>query len=211
MIRRSIVMGVVGVSGAVALAGEPGPIFDPYGDAVAVFGSETPLLDIESMDMRYDSTEIVVSMSFYTPIAAPSAERPNSIAGFIEMDTDQDPRTGHPTLQNIYSPPFAEIELGADFYCDLFTEIAHPGYVDVILDLDIEPVATVPITFNDFGFQFVIPLDALEDDGLLDFSTVIGTIEQPTDALEVVGQSVPAPASMTLAAVAGLIGARRRR
>lgn len=214
MVRNSSFFG--GVIGALALAGaaaaQPGTVQDPFGDASAVFEWDgVPVLDIESAGMVYDSTQVVVSMSFYTPIAAPSLELPNSIAGFIEMDTDQNASTGTPTLQNIYSPPFAHIDLGAEFYCDLFTEIAHPGYVDIIVDLGVEPVAIVPITFHDYGFEFAIPLSALDDDGLMNFSTVIGTIEQPNDALETVGHSVPGPASLALGAVAGLVGTRRRR
>lgn len=211
MTRLTMTLGVLAAACGLAQAGEPGPIFDPFGDAHDTFGDGPPLLDIEMLGVTYDSTDVHVTMTFFTTIAPASAELPESITGLIEFDTDQDAGTGARPLQNEFSPPFAELSFGTEFGCDLFSEIGHPGFIDVVNPHTFEVVATVPIHFTDTSLQFSVPLDAIDDDGRLDFTSVIGTDHQPTDAMEVVGQSVPGPSALALLSLGGALGARRRR
>lgn len=193
-------------------AGEPSPVVDPFGDAVDVFGEGGPLLDIDTIDVRYDAEHLLVSMSFHTEISAPSAHRANSLVGAFEFDVDRDPATGEEPLQNEFAPPFAGLSAGIDFAASFFTEEDHPGFVE-IHDTSFHLVSTVPIEFTSHGLSFAVPLDDLGSDGVVDFTTVIGTAHQPTDATNVVGRSVPVPTpgSLTLLALAGATAARRRR
>jgi hypothetical protein len=211
MHHLTTVLSILAASCGVAHAGEPGPIFDPFGDAIDTFDEGSPLLDIDMLDVRFDATDLHVTMTFYTPIAPASAELPESIVGVVELDTDQNSATGQSPFQHDFAPPFADLDFGTEFICELFSEIAHPGYIDILNTSNFDLVATVPIHYTETSLQFSVPLHAIDDNGRLDFTSIIGTEFQPTDAMDVVGQSVPAPSALALLAGGAAFGARRRR
>ncbi len=211
MTRLTVILGMLAASCGLAHAGNPGPVFDAFGDAIDTFGEGAPLLDINMLQVTYDATDVEVTMTFYTTIAPASAELPESVMGVIEFDTDQNAATGHHPFQNEFAPPFAALDFGAEFSCELFSELAHPGFIDIFDLASLDLVATVPITYTDTSLRFSVPLDAINDDGRLDFTSIIGTDFQPTDAMDVVGQSVPGPSALALLSLAGAIGARKRR
>jgi hypothetical protein len=187
------------------------PVVDPMGDAQDTFGAGPPLLDIDTISVSYNATDLMFSMTFHTPIAAPSEALPESMGGLFEMDLDLNSLTGAPPLQNAFSPPFAMLDIGADFILDLFSEAVHPGFVD-LFPIGPGVPALVPVTYTDFSVSATIPLSALnDDDGELFFTTIIGTFPQPTDATDVVGLSVPAPGAAMLLGFGALASTRRRR
>jgi hypothetical protein len=192
------------------LDGTPSPIQDPKGDAQNSLGAGPPLLDIETIHLSHADGLLSFSMSFFTPIAAPSTGLPEGVVGVIELDTDRNIATGAPPVQNGFSPPFASLSLGADYLVLLFSEAINPGFVDIV-DSSFNPVGTVPISFTPTSFAGDIPLGMLGgDDGIMDFTTIIGTVPQPTDAIDVVGTSVPEPATLAMLLAAAAIGLRRR-
>ena len=205
-----------GMAAAASVASSPamGNLIDGFGDAQDTFGMGPPLLDIAAMFMLFDANFLHFEMTFLTPISAPSSGQPNGVVGLLEFDTDQNAATGLSPAQNQFSPPFASLVAGIDFGVVLFTEIDHPGFVDVFDASTMKIVDTVAITYGPMSFSGSIPLASLGgDDGILNFTTTIGTFPQPTDATDVVGTSklIPAPAAMALLGLAGLMGARRRR
>lgn len=207
---------ICGMAAAASVLSSPamGNLVDAFGDAQDVFGAGPPLLDIDTMFMLYDASFLHFEMTFHTPISAPSLGQADGVVGSLSFDTDQDPATGVSPAQNQFSPPFAFLDAGMDFGVDLFSEVLHAGFVDVLDLSDFSIVDTVRITYGPMSFSGSIPLASLGgDDGILDFTTTIGTIPQPTDATDVVGTSklIPAPAAMALLGLAGLISARRRR
>ncbi len=207
---------ICGMAAAALVASSPamGNLIDAFGDGQDTFGMGPPLLDIDTMFMHFDASFLHFEMTFHTPISAPSLGQPDGVVGFLEFDTDQNAATGLPPLQNFFSPPFAFLDAGMDFGVDLFSEFLHAGFVDVLDLSDFSIVDTVRITYGPMSFSGSIPLASLGgDDGILDFTTTIGTIPQPTDATDVVGTSklIPAPAAMALLGLAGLMGTRRRR
>ncbi len=207
---------ICGMAAAALVASSPamGNLVDAFGDAQDTFGSGPPLLDIDTMFMLYDVSFLHFEMTFHTPISAPSFGLPDGVVGFLEFDTDQDPATGLSPVQNSFSPPFDFLIAGIDFAVDLFSETIHPGFVDVFDTSTFRIVDTVAITYGPMSFSGAIPLTSLGgDDGILDFTTTIGTIPQPTDATDVVGTSklIPAPATLALLGLAGLTMGRRRR
>ena len=162
---------------------------DPMGDAQNTFGAGPPLLDIATVSVTYDATTLYFTMTFFTPISPPSASMPDSVGGTLEFDTDQNAATGGTPLQNVFSPPFASLSAGWEFEIDLFSETIHPGMVD-ILDSTFFVVGTVPIVYGPTSFSGEIPLSMLgNDDGIVDFTTIIGTNPQPTDATDSVATS----------------------
>ncbi len=206
---------ICGMAAAALVASSPamGNLIDAFGDAQDVFGAGRPLLDIDTMFMLYDASFLHFEMTFHTPISAPSLGQPDGVVGFLEFDTDQNAATGLPPLQNFFSPPFEFLIAGLDFLVALGSEARHPGFVDVF-DSNFILVDTVSITYGPMSFSGSIPLASLGgDDGILDFTTTIGTFDQPTDATDVVGKSklIPAPATLALLGLAGLTMGRRRR
>jgi len=207
---------ICGMAAAALVASSPamGNLIDAFGDAQDTFNAGGPLLDIDTMFMLYDASFLHFEMTFHTPISAPSFGQPDGVVGLLEFDTDQNAATGLPPIQNDFSPPFAFLISGSDFVVGLFTEIDHPGFVDVFDAITFRIVDTVRITYGPMSFSGSIPLVSLGgDDGILDFTTTIGTIPQPTDATDVVGTSklIPAPATLALLGLAGLTMGRRRR
>lgn len=198
---------VPGVAGGI----QDSPVVDPLGDAVDTFGAGPPLLDIDTIDVTYDATDLSFSMTFHTPIAPASAGVPESLAGVFEFDIDKDPFTGNAPVQNIFSPPFAFLNLGIDYVLDFNSEAATPGQA-LLLPIGAGDATLIPLEFTEFSVSGVIPLDSLGfDDGDLHFSTIIGTGPQPTDATNVIGASVPAPGAAALLVIGGLGLTRRRR
>jgi hypothetical protein len=205
--RTTAAIGVASLSAAA----QSGPVIDAFGDAVPVFGEPTPLIDIDTLDVRYDATDLYITMTFHTPIAPASAGRPNSLVGLIELDTDENPDTGVEAVQNMYAPPFAPVGLGVDYFCDFFTEHDTPGFISILKHPLHEPVATVPVEFTERSVRFAVPLATLGGDGRLNFTATVGTFDQPTDAMDTIGRSVPGPTALAFVATAGLLAPRRRR
>ncbi len=140
--------------------------------------------------MTFDATDLFFEMTFHTPISPASVLAPDSVAALLEFDTDQNPGTGFPPLQNFFSPPFVPLVAGTDYAVDLASELFHPGFVDVVQLPSFILVDTVPITYGPMSFSGQIALASLGgDDGVVDFTSIIGTFSQPTDATDEVGTS----------------------
>ena len=194
-------------------------IFDPKGDAVAVFGKPGPLLDLDTVALVYDANFLYFEVTFFTPIQPASSGAPNALYGFIDLDVDQSSKSGVPPIQNMWSPPFESLKLGVDFLITLF-DLPTPGQVAVVDAADFSVVAIVEVEFSRFSISGAVPLDVISlpalggmEDGLVDYAATIGTFVQPTDAGDFAGTSVliPAPGSIVFLGLAGMVGPRRRR
>lgn len=184
------------------------PVIDPLGD-VADLGFGGPLTDLESISVWYSATDLHFALSFYTPVAPTSAGLPESLFGYTEFDTDQDPTTGFAPFQNFYGV-FDVVDFGTDFAIS-HNDTNHPGRFEVV-DVNSGPVGLVDVAFTQFGFSGAIPLAWLGmDEGVVDFVTIVGTPLQPTDATNVVGTSVPAPGAAALLVLGASMASRRRR
>ena len=183
---------------------------DGFGDAIDSFGAGGPILDIDTLNINYDSANLYFDLSFHTPISAPSDGSNDSVVGFIELDTDQSDETGIFPIQNSFSPPFASLTgVGVDFLIVL-DDSATPGS-GFLTDANLNFLNSVALTYGPNSVSGHLPLsDIGNDDGLLNFTTTIGTIPQPTDATDIVGTStataIPDPAG---AAVLGAIAIGR--
>lgn len=186
---------------------------DGFGDAQNSLGFGEPLLDIDTLNVQFDSTTLYFEMLLHTPISPSSAAADNSIVGAIEFDTDQSDETGIAPLQNGFSPPFDFLSgVGVDFLLVL-DDSASPGSF-FLADPFFNFLELVDVDFTSNGFSGQMPLSSLgNDNGLINFTTTIGTFLQPTDATDSVGTStaIPEPASSVLIVAIGLIGLSRRR
>ena len=160
-----------------------GPVaMDPEGDT---FGFEPVQLDIISAaaSMSEDEDTLLLDMNFATPIAAPSANLPESVVGFWDLDLDQDLATGIPSKQSELAPADQQGgPLGVDAYIDLASESLQPGLVNIIDTGNSSVIGTASITYGTNSLQIAVPLSLLDDDGTLNYGTLIGTDQEWTDA-----------------------------
>ena len=158
-----------------------GIVFDDPADDT--FGFESPQIDIESVNAFVSGGNVNLVMSFFTPISAPSTGAPEGVVGYWDLDLDQDSTTGAPSNQSGFAPPEQQGgPLGAEIYIDLFSEEFQPGSVSLIDTNTFETIGTAPITYDSNSLEIQIPLSLLDDDGSLNYGTIVGTFFEPTDA-----------------------------
>jgi len=173
-------------------------------------------------------------VTFAGPIAPASAFAPNSLVGYIDLDTDANPATGGDSPwggpvpggnswinffvnQGTVPPPL--IALGDELFVDLFSEALNPGFVDVRRTSDSGLAGQVAIAYGANSFSFFLP-DALLPPGSVanfNYGILVGTFAEATDRApngSVPAQvEVPEPATLTLCGIvsAGMIGWYWRR
>ena len=153
---------------------------DPSGDT---FGFDSLQLDIASVGAFSDGDSLTFNMDFFTPIFAPSTGAIEAVTGFLDFDLDRDASTGAPSSQSEFAPPDQQGgNLGVEVFIDLFSEEFQPGFVDLVDANTFDLLGTVPISYDEAAFSIQIPLSLLEDDGVLNYGTVIGTFSEATDA-----------------------------
>ncbi|MDJ0661973.1 MAG: S8 family serine peptidase [Crocosphaera sp.] len=153
---------------------------DPPGDTFGYYDA----LDIKSLSGSVSGGYLTLTMEFFTPIAPPSSyDYYNAVVGYWDLDVDQNTATGVPSNQSYFAPPDQQGgPLGVDVYVDLFSEEYQPGLVNLVDTTTYSTIATVPITYNIDSLQIEIPLSVLDDDGSINYGTVVGSFYEPTDA-----------------------------
>jgi hypothetical protein len=193
---------------------------DPIKDT---FGEEPVQLDISAIDAIFTKTEITFEISFFTPISPASAFADNSVVGIIDIDTDRDETTGVISAQSFFAPP-PPSGLGVEFIIDLLSENRSPGFVDVVKPVGPnrgEVVGNVAIAFTANSLSVTVPLTFLgNDDGLVNYGTVIGTYVGPVIGTFVeltdeapnnpvaTSRSVPEPSLIAGLLILGVLGTR---
>ena len=142
-------------------------INDPAGDA------EGPV-DVITVSAGSDGSS-VVSMELEFSAATPVTR----VAGYVFLDTDQDPSTGEPAEWWTGLPTQ---DVGMEYLVDLFG-LQNADPVVYVLDLSTyEVVAEVPAVVGEHTVGFDLPLEALgDDDGFINTAMVLGTMDVPTD------------------------------
>ncbi len=142
-------------------------INDPIGDAE---GS----VDVGTVRAGSDGSSIVsmaLDFSPSTPI--------DQTAGYVFLDTDQDPSTGVPATDLAGLPTQ---DIGAEFFLDLFGTHDPDPVVLVVDAFSFEVVAAVPVTFTGQTMAFDIPIEALGGaDGAINTAMVLGDFSAPND------------------------------
>ncbi len=146
-------------------AGPLDPIIDdPIGDAVGP-------VDMTTISAGTDQLEASFRIDFSptTPLG--------ELAGYLFLDTDQDPTTGLPP-ESLNGLPTQDV--GVEYFVDLFS--ASFGEVLVFDAATFELTAVLPATISDQSLSFDVPLDAVGgDDGSMNVAAVMGNFAGPTD------------------------------
>jgi hypothetical protein len=216
-----------------ASASSAGPILDPMGDQFPGAGVGPDIVAYSAELLLGPPRVVAFSVTFKDPISPPSAGQPNSILGFIDLDTDKNGATGGNAAFG-YTPPGGAswinfgvdngflagppIGLGAEFFVELGSEAG--GFVSVVNAFTNVTVGAVPIGFSANGFSLTIPLSLLGNpaEPYFNYGLVVGDLNGSADRApngSAAAVITPEPASAILfglvgAATAG-VGYRRRR
>lgn len=207
-----------------------GPVFsDPTGD---VFGGTSP--DIVSYSGDHLGGVFTFTASFAGAIAPASASAPNSIFGYIDLDTDQSAATGGNAPWGADQPGgnswinFAvangflngpPIGLGDEFFIDLGSELFTPGFVGLYRTSDNSLVSLIPISFTSNSFSLTFDGSNLGTPGPVNYGLYVGGVDDfagdraPNGALAAVTTPEPTSAvalGLLCAAAAGGFYRRRR-
>jgi hypothetical protein len=153
------------------------PFTDPAGDTLSnPGGSGTRAIDLLEIRGSYKADSLIMTFRFAAPVQPASARAANSLAGYVEFDTDENTATGDPPITSALGGSAA---LGVDYVLDLFSADST--------SVDLDRVSTgissrVSARFSGDSLVVRIPLSTLgNDDGNFKFAMVIGTLERPTD------------------------------
>ncbi|MGQ9478012.1 MAG: hypothetical protein ACUVRH_05950 [Candidatus Bipolaricaulia bacterium] len=163
-------------------------LIDPLGDA---FGPKT--YDIKSITTSRTSTTLTITLTFTTPTSIPSPGHlvgAEDLAGFITLDTDEDPATGISSANSFYCPSLPPSANGVDFFISLFFRNTAGNY-DVYETTTFTDVGDATPTLVGKVLTLNIPLTALEgDDGRTYLNSVMGDDSNPTDCIPDEGAAV---------------------
>jgi len=163
---------------------------DPPADTLGQAGTATRrAIDARQFGGSVDANEIVIELSFVQPIAPYSAKTAASVEGYIDLDTDENVKTGIPAYAD--EQQLGTTGLGADYYVDLNDDGAgHVAFVNVAT----KEAIPVSIAFSGSSLTVRIPRELVgRDDGNFRASAVVGTSERPTDLLPNTGHYVVHP------------------
>ncbi len=196
---------------AVAFAAESAfgdVIWDFPDDAGDTYGVLDPQHDMLNTRVLLAATCITFEVAFADPVSPPSQFGADLVAGYLELDLDQDASTG--AESNVTRFGNEPSGLGVEYFIDLSSELFDPGYVELVDAATVTAMARLPILFGSHSFSLTIPLDQLNhDDGAMNFGIIVGNLTAPTPSPtdQLVG-SVPEPQGALLftLALAVLIG-----
>jgi hypothetical protein len=181
-------------------------ITDPTGDT---FNSGT--IDIVGTEVILSPTTTTIRFKFASEIAAASAAAPNSLIGFIDLDTAAgsvgslpwgEPVPGGNNWINFFqgalNVPGPTVAMDAEFYIDLFSEFFHPGLVDIISVAANTSVGTGTATFEGNLVTISFASSLIGSPGSLKYSSLVGDPFVPTDRAPngsdpLLAEVVPAP------------------
>ena len=144
-------------------------VTDTVGDA---FGSGPVRHDITSVSATADATTFCLTVNFAGAIAPADSVSDRAVAGFIEFDTDANPKTGPRGATDSFCPQHSG--LGVETTLDLFSvsqgqaQMAPGGQL-------------VPVSFENTSFTAAIPLSDLGGSSTFNAAMVLGTVAEPTD------------------------------
>jgi hypothetical protein len=180
-VRSGFVAALVALAlgcGSPAVLTEPGAPFDfqftdPAGDTLAPPADAPadlpPPIDLVGVSGSVTPDRVTIVLEFVDPVSPWSARVPNSLDGFLDLDTDESASTGLASAGGT--------GLGADYYLDL--RDLKPGQL-ALVNYAGRSFVYVPVTFAGNTVTIEIPRGDLgDDDGQFLMSLVVGVNGQP--------------------------------
>lgn len=164
---------------AVGFAGLLDPVPDEFSTA-ASDGMVPP--DIKALIAWREAEVLVVLMAFAEEVVPDDIGGPNTVFGYLEFDTDQDPTTGVVPRTDELRPPGVPGSTGmkSDFYVNIGASATPTEYT--VWQSGLDPTGTIKPVFDFDVIVFEIPAALLGgDDLVLDMATIVGTEPEPTD------------------------------
>ncbi len=152
-------------------------IADPAGDT---FGTGAINIDVTSFSATTIEDELVLALGFAEAIAPPSSDAANAIAGFIDLDVDNNAATGEASFVDFVAG--LESGTGSDFHVDLLSYDAADGAVDLVTAAG-AVAGRVAMTLSANTLAVRVPLALMADDGAVRAVAVVGTHAEATDAV----------------------------
>jgi hypothetical protein len=153
-------------------------VTDPAGDGFATPAAEhsTPP-DLVQVRAWVEAGQLQIKM-WYTDFPESGVRGgEDALVGYVDLDTDQNPRTGTMPFTDRLRPGPGSTGLGAEFSVSLFTTSDRFDVLDAAGNL----VGTVRSRFAGNTVRMWIPLSLIGDDGLVNLAVVVGTRLGPTD------------------------------
>ncbi|HTL34424.1 MAG TPA: Ig-like domain-containing protein [Kofleriaceae bacterium] len=151
---------------------------DPTGDT---FGTGTFLPDL-TLATASTQDAVTITLQFAQPIAPSLAGAPSSVAGYIDIDIDQNAATGQFASTDRFRADGGSTGLGDEYMVALFQ---NPDGTLPVIDLaNGTSGGYVMPTFTATSVSFTIPLAMLgNDEGNLNLAAVVGSMQEPTDII----------------------------
>ena len=144
-------------------------VTDTVGDA---FGNGPVRHDITSVSATADATTFCLTVNFAGAIAPADSGSDRAVAGFIDFDTDANPKTGTAGATDSFCPKPSG--LGVETTLDLFS--VSQGQAQMAPGGE-----QVPVSFENTSFTVAIPLSDLGGSATFNAAMVLGTLAEPTD------------------------------
>jgi hypothetical protein len=190
-------------------------VFDPLGDTLAFTPGFPDITSVESI-VTSDTITFVIRFANviapYIPGGGVESITPNTIAPYIDLDTDQNPATGFVPYINIVTesrglPP---VSLGSEFTISSGgSETPNDAWVRT--SPFFPPTFTVPnaVTYEPMSVSFNLPLALLNDDGRMNYGVFVwGGVAVPSDRAPngtTPFSTVPEPTTLLLLGAAGAV------
>lgn len=147
-------------------------IADPEGDDV----NTTPRVDVISVQSGTDGVMVPFRILFSRETSMAN------VVGLLELDLDQNGKTGTPPSANYFLGASQDIKV--EVMVDCFG-VHETGEVQLFKTTTGDFLGSVPATINedDHALEFSVPLSMLGDDGFMNVGGVFGNFDQPTDAV----------------------------
>jgi hypothetical protein len=189
-IRRAVVM-TLAVAGVMACGGSSdGPaspnvddtevesqtVADPAGDT---FGTGVQW-DLTALTVARDTGGVTVQLVFSSDVISPVTGISTAMVGFVDLDVDQDPRSGNVAIADEFRRDGSSTGIGADYLLVLGSYAADSS-VEVV-DSSAKPTGRVKPLFDGRRVTIRIPRLLLgNDDGFLNAAAIVGRTGSPSD------------------------------
>ncbi len=156
------------------------PFSDPAGDTLAYFSGTGPqAIDLLEITGTYKADSLIMTLRFAAPIRPSGVQAPNSLAGFLEFDTDENASTGSPPATNELG---GNAPLGVEYV--IILNSSDTTTVQILSTLGGGSPSRARAEYSGTSLTLRIPLASFgNDDGNFKFAGVIGTLPRPTDLL----------------------------